>query len=262
MGVYVTVSAPLALTGTASSVSGPAPITASFTSAPSGGTPPYTYDWDFGDGTAHGTTQNAGHTYTAAGGYLATVTVTDAEAHAAAKTFSIAVAPGLTASAAVVPAAGNVPFLATFLATAAGGTPPYTYGWSFGDGGSGSGPSVTHTYLTAGSYTATLTVTDSSSPARTATAAVAATATVLPPIVSSMKKGASPFKIVVAGSNLQSGIQVFINGSQWTGVQYVSAAQIKITGGSSLKAIVPKGVPTLFRFLNPDGGETTVNWQY
>jgi cytochrome c len=36
-----------------------------------------TYDWDFGDGTAHSTEPNPSHTYTAVGSYRATLTVTD-----------------------------------------------------------------------------------------------------------------------------------------------------------------------------------------
>ena len=38
---------------------------------------PITYEWDFGDGTAHSTEPNPSHTYTAVGSYRATLTVTD-----------------------------------------------------------------------------------------------------------------------------------------------------------------------------------------
>src|SRR5262245_18036673 len=38
---------------------------------------PITYDWDFGDGTAHSTEPNPSHTYGAVGSYRATLTVTD-----------------------------------------------------------------------------------------------------------------------------------------------------------------------------------------
>ncbi len=50
-----------------------------FTGFASGGTTPYTWAWDFGDG-ATSTQQNPTHAYTTAGTYTATLTVTDAVA--------------------------------------------------------------------------------------------------------------------------------------------------------------------------------------
>jgi len=38
-----------------------------FTDETTGGTPPYAYDWDFGDGSTHGTTANPSHTYAPSG---------------------------------------------------------------------------------------------------------------------------------------------------------------------------------------------------
>jgi PKD repeat protein len=49
----------------------------------------------------------------------------------------------------------------TFTASATGGSPPYSYGWVFGDGSSATGASTTHTYTRAGTYTVMLNVTDS-----------------------------------------------------------------------------------------------------
>jgi PKD repeat protein len=40
----------------------------------------------------------------------------------------------------------------------AGGTPPLTFVWAFGDGSSGSGAHVTHAYAAAGDYTVVMTV--------------------------------------------------------------------------------------------------------
>lgn len=48
-----------------------------------GGTAPYTFDWDFGDGSPHGSGQNPTHVYASAGTYTATLIVTDAAAHTA-----------------------------------------------------------------------------------------------------------------------------------------------------------------------------------
>jgi len=53
--------------------------------------------------------------------------------------------------------------VASFTASASGGSPPYSFSWAFGDGGSATGSSATHTYSTGGSYTVTLTTQDSAS---------------------------------------------------------------------------------------------------
>ncbi len=82
-----------------------------------------------------------------------------------------------------------------------------------------------------------------------------------PPVVTAMAKlPTAPFGIKVTGSNLQNGMKVYINETQWTNVQYKTTAKVKIMGGKSLKAVVPKGATTHFRFENPDGGETTFDF--
>jgi hypothetical protein len=83
-----------------------------------------------------------------------------------------------------------------------------------------------------------------------------------PPAVASMAKMGNPFRILAYGSNLQNGIEVYINGNRWTNVAWVNTTQIKIKGGSALKAAVPKGVTTTFRFVNPDGGSQTGTWSW
>jgi PKD repeat protein/exonuclease III len=50
-----------------------------------------------------------------------------------------------------------------FTPNVSGGTPPYTYAWTFGDGGTSTLQSPTYAYTAQGAYTATLTVTDSAS---------------------------------------------------------------------------------------------------
>lgn len=56
---------------------GSAPLNVSFTALVSGGVAPYIYNWDFGDGTAHGDTQNPNHIYLRSGIYSAVLTVVD-----------------------------------------------------------------------------------------------------------------------------------------------------------------------------------------
>jgi hypothetical protein len=161
---------------------------------------------------------------------------------------------------ATVPATASpgtaVSFAATSSSIGCTGTP--TFAWSFGDGGTSTSQNPTHTYASSGTYTWALTVTVGGGVCtRTGSITV-----VNPPVVTSMKKVAPPFTIVVLGSNFQSGMQVFINGTQWTNTLYKTSAKIKLLGGASLKVVVPRGVPTQFRFVNPDGGETTTTWQW
>ena len=121
-----------------------------------------------------------------------------------------------------------------------------------------------HAYPAAGTYAVTLTVTDSASRAASdAHLAIQVAAPPPPPVIALIKKVAPPFTLVVTGSNLQNGIEVFINGSEWANVVYKKSTKIKLAGGKSLKTVVPKGVPTNFTFVNPDGGTATVSgWSW
>ena len=91
---------------------------------------------------------------------------------------------------------------------------------------------------------------------------VGAGGSVDPPVVTSMAKLGSPFRIAVYGSNLQNGVTVKINGSLWTNVSWKNSGKIVLKGGSALKLLVPKNTPTAFTFTNPDGGETVVSFQW
>ncbi len=81
------------------------------------------------------------------------------------------------------------------------------------------------------------------------------------PVISSMSKKPDPFRIIVTGNFFESGIEVFINNERWEKVVFKSSNKIVLKGGKLLKEKVPKGVKTTFRFVNPDGGETTYVWQ-
>ena len=154
-------------------------------------------------------------------------------------------------------------FAATSSTGLCSGTPAYD--WDFGDGSAHSSQqNPSHTYSANGSYSWTLTVTvGSATCSKSGTIAI-----VVPPSVTSMQKLGNPFRINVIGSNLQSGIAVYINGQYWGDssdkklVKWKSESNIKVKKGSALKALVPKNTPTTFRFVNPDGGETSLTWQW
>ncbi|MBR7826455.1 PKD domain-containing protein [Actinospica sp. MGRD01-02] len=178
---WVQGSTPLSASATGSPSTGNAPLTVNFTGTATGGTAPYTYNWTFGDG-ATSTAQNPSHTYSGAGTYTATLTVTDGSSPAKTATSQVttnvsAVGNPLAATASANPTSGQIPLGVTFTGTATGGTPGYTYSWNFGDGSAVStSQNPSHTYSAAGTYTATLTVTDSASPANTASSTVTITA--------------------------------------------------------------------------------------
>jgi PKD repeat protein len=67
-----------------------------FSASASGGTSPYSYNWDFGDGTSS-VSQNPGHVYSTLGNYVATLTVTDNLSASASATVNISVVSSTTA---------------------------------------------------------------------------------------------------------------------------------------------------------------------
>jgi alpha-tubulin suppressor-like RCC1 family protein len=220
------------------------------------------YDWDFGDGSAHGTTPNADHAYVSAGNYGWLLTVSQSAqtctraGHVSVATCAMACTAEVTGQAQTDEA---VPFSGAATMGIYCGSASPTFDWNFGDGSAhGSGENASHIYAAAGTYTWTLTVSGGGT-----SCTKSGSITVLqPPAVASMAKLGNPFRINVNGSNLQNGVKVFINGIEWTNMQYKSATLIKIKGGGALKAAVPKGVPTTFRFLNPDGGESATTWSW
>ncbi|TMI37484.1 PKD domain-containing protein [Candidatus Bathyarchaeota archaeon] len=160
----------------------------SFTGSVSGGSPPYSYSWSFGDGST-GMGSSPQHTYSSAGTLTVALTVKDngSPQQTATSQQSLTVSgapPPLTASFAYSPSSTQAGQPVTFTASASGGTSPFTFSWSFGDGSTGTGSSVTHTYSSAGSFTTALTVKDSSSPQQTATSQMTVAVTSPPPPIS------------------------------------------------------------------------------
>jgi PKD repeat protein len=133
-----------------------------FTGAAVGGTAPYTYSWNFGDG-GSATGLTAAHSYATSGNYTTTLTVMDSASVSAKSSQAVMVAPipALRASFTFTAAQPSSGQSVIFTGTATGGLSPYTYGWNFGDGSSGTGQTLTHTYNTVGNFTVSLNVTDS-----------------------------------------------------------------------------------------------------
>jgi len=124
----------------------------------SGGTPPYTYSWNFGDGGVGGNLSNISHIYTTNGPFVAEVSVVDALGGTAHATLNISIK--LQALAGSTTSSGAPPLTVDFVGQAQGGVAPYRFEWSFGDGATSPDQNPSHTYNSSGQFTVVLTVLD------------------------------------------------------------------------------------------------------
>lgn len=109
--------------------SGLAPLTVSFLADPSGGVPPYTSNWVFGDG-ASANFGNVSHTYSAAGSFTATFWYNDSDGIGGHSVLVVQVSslPAVELSSSQWNT--EVGLTVTLNATATGGPLPYSYRWS------------------------------------------------------------------------------------------------------------------------------------
>jgi len=156
---YIHVDSAPSAAFTATPTSGCAPLTVDFTDQSTGSVT--SWDWDFGDGSAHSNAQNPTHQYTSAGDYTVTLTVSGAcGSDAATKTDYISVGATLVADFSGTPTSGCAPLTVDFTDASSGDIT--SWDWDFGDGSAhSSAQNPTHEYASGGDYTVTLTVTGS-----------------------------------------------------------------------------------------------------
>ncbi|HEX5576394.1 MAG TPA: PKD domain-containing protein [Gemmatimonadales bacterium] len=121
-----------------------------------------TWMWNFGDGSTS-SLQSPPHSYTAAGSYPITLTVTDNRNGVKSVSKQVTVAgpppPNLPPTAAFAPACSNLDCSFTDGSTDPDGRIT-AWRWEFGDGGISTLAQPSHTYTAAGTYDVVLTVTD------------------------------------------------------------------------------------------------------
>lgn len=127
-------------------------------SNPNGGSAINYWTWDWGDGSAFSTTQNASHTYASTGTKNIELKVSNGGcSDSITKTINISAGPTASFTTSNL-CTGKI---ASFTSASTPTTGLAAQNWNYGDGGSGSGASVQHTYSSAGTYTVKLVVTSS-----------------------------------------------------------------------------------------------------
>ena len=146
---------------TATPTSGIAPLVTTFTDRSTG--VPTQWLWDFGEGTSS-VEQNPAHTFSNAGTYSVTLTVTNSKGTATttqSNLVTVAVNPPLlNAKFTGTPTTGVAPLPVQFTDGSVGGVTAWA--WEFGDGATSTEQSPAHTYTANGQYTVKLTVTSPS----------------------------------------------------------------------------------------------------
>jgi PKD repeat protein len=132
-------------------LSGKVPLSVSFTDTSTGS--PTSWNWDFGDSTAHSTLRNPTHNYTTSGLFSVTLVATNADG-SGTKTSTGYITADINADFSVNVTTGVSTLMVSFTDISTGG--PTGWEWDFGDGVTSTEHNPTHTYLYPGVYTVVL----------------------------------------------------------------------------------------------------------
>ncbi|MCI4337406.1 MAG: PKD domain-containing protein [Thermoplasmata archaeon] len=132
---------------------------ATFSSVTAGGTAPYGYSWQLGDGSTSASASPS-HQYLGVAVYTANLTATDAAGVSARSSTTVMVLSGPVVSTRIDPRFTDIGRTVDFNATTTGGTAPLTTRWDFGDGQSFTGGQTTHQFSAEDTYLGNVSVTD------------------------------------------------------------------------------------------------------
>lgn len=131
-----------------------------FTCTPTGGKSPFTYSWDFGNGTFVAGSASESVFLASIGILTVTCQVNDSEPSSASHAVPVQVNPPLQVTVTKSRTAADVGEPIAFSCTAVNGTTPYSLSWAFGDGSTTTVASPTYSYGAAGPYAPTCAVSD------------------------------------------------------------------------------------------------------
>ncbi len=125
-----------------------------------GGEPPYTFDWDFGDGYTSNI-NNPTHIYDIVGEYTAKLTINDNTGETASDTVTVTITENELIADAGGPYSGSIKDQILFKGNAIGGVEPYIFLWDFDDGTISKDVNPSHIFEKQGIYNIKLSVIDS-----------------------------------------------------------------------------------------------------
>ena len=126
-----------------------------FTCAPTGGASPFSYAWDFANGTFVSGSSSEGFTLSGTGALTVTCRITDAEPTTASSSVIVQVNPPLQVLVSQNRSAADVGQPVAFNCQAVNGTPPYAISWKFGDGSTSPLAAPSYSYAVAGDFAPT-----------------------------------------------------------------------------------------------------------